>query len=408
MAEGAFSGSFVLHLDEEDGRTLVGFAPGPAGMAVLDLGRGMSLAVDFADPTTLVSCRADGWLRDDVLEVLVGTRAAQQVARVRQSDRPVRISDGDDIERERMRSGNWSAQPGNDEAMAFGVCAVLSSLAGDEQRHELVRAVAALELAEQSRLLPLPDDVTEGVADRARTRALDLLADGADAFEMLAERAPRTAARVRSLIRSVMADGPGDELRWRRISQEFDRLVRRRPTVRVSPALTSPRPSAMEPERVPKRVPERTVVDLKPNGLLIVHRTAETDDEATWVRVLQSPQLGLLAAAPLIRSGSRRRAELLVPPDLTLEQLVVEVTGDALPVTSTLEQIRRAIDLGRRAATLEALRSPRASEAWQACARAWSALDDPRRAQIASGHIGAQRARPASIAERVEQTIDAA
>jgi hypothetical protein len=371
---------------------------------VLDLGRGMSLAVDFADPTTLVSCRADGWLRDDVLEVLVGTRTAQQVAQVQKSDRPVRITDDDEMERERMRSGNWSARPGNPGAMAFGVCAVLSSLADDEQRHELVRAVAALELAEQSRLLPLPDDVMEGLADRARTRALDLLADGMDAFERLADRDPRTAARVRSMIRAVMTDDPSDELRWRRTSQEFDRLARPRPSVRAAPARKSASPYAMEPERVP----ERTVVDLKPNGLLIVHRTADTDDKAAWVRVLQSPQLSLLAAAPLIRSGSRQRAELLVPPDLTLEQLVVEVTSDALPVTSALEQIRRAIDLGRRAATLEALRSPRASDAWQSCANAWAALADPRRAQLALDHIGAERARPASIAERVGNMFDVA
>jgi hypothetical protein len=404
VVDGAFSGSFVLHLDEEDGRNLVGFAPGPAGMAVLDLGRGMSLAVDFADPTTLVSCRADGWLRDDVLEVLVGTRTARQVAQVRQSDRPVRIADDDEMERERMRSGNWSARPGNPVAMAFGVCAVLSSLTDDEQPHELVRAVAALELAEQSRLLPLPEDVGEGVVDRARTRALELLADGADGFEQLAARDPRTAARVRSLIRSVMTDDPGDELRWRRISQEFDRTARQRPTVAAAPARKSSRPYAMETERVP----ERTVVDLKPNGLLIVHRTSDTGDQATWVRVLQSPQLSLLAAAPLMRSGSRQRAELLVPPDLTLEQLVVEVTSDALPVTSTLGQIRRAIDLGRRASTLEALRSPRASDAWHACATAWSALDDPRRAQLASSHIGAERARSTSIAERVGSLIDVA
>jgi hypothetical protein len=362
------------------------------------------LAVDFADPTTLVSCRADGWLRDDVLEVLVGTRAAQRVAQVQQSDRPVRIADHDEMERERMRSGNWSARPGNPGAMAFGVCAVLSSLADDDQRHELVRAVAALELAEQSHLLPLPDDVVEGVADRARTRALDLLADGVDAFEQLAARDPRTAARVRSLIRSVMAADPGDELRWRRTSQEFARMARPRPSVRAAPARKSAPPSAMEPERVP----ERTVVDLKPNGLLIVHRTVETDDQATWVRVLQSPQLSLLAAAPLLRSGSRQRAELLVPPDLTLNQLVVEVTSDALPITSTLEQIRRAIDLGRRASTLEALRSPRASNAWHACATAWTALDDPRRAQLASSHIGADRTRSASIAERVGSVFDVA
>jgi hypothetical protein len=404
VVDGAFSGSFVLHLDEDDGRNLVGFAPGPAGMAVLDLGRGMSLAVDFADPTTLVSCRADGWLRDDVLEVLVGTRAAQRVAQVQQSDRPVRIADHDEMERERMRNSNWNGRPGNPVAMAFGVCAVLSSLTDDEQRHELVRAVAALELAEQSRLLPLPDDVVEDVANRARTRALDLLADGADAFEQLAERDPRTAARVRSLIRSVMADDPGDELRWRRISQEFDRRSRPRPSVRSAPARKSERPYALEPERVP----ERTVVDLKPNGLMIVHRPAETDDKATWVRVLQGPQLSLLAAAPLIRSGSRQRAELLVPPDLTLEQLVVEMTKDALPVTSTLEQIRRAIDLGRRAATLEALRSPRASDAWQSCAIAWSALGDPRRAQLALDHFGIGRSRSASIAERVESVFDVA
>lgn len=404
MVDGAFSGSFVLHLDEEDGRNLVGFVPGPAGMAVLDLGRGMSLAVDFADPTTLVSCRADGWLRDDVLEVLVGTRAAQRVAQVQQSDRPVRIADHDEMERERMRSGNFSAWPGDPGAMVFGACAVLSSLADDEQRHELVRAVAALELAEQSRLLPLPDDVVEGAADRARTRALDLLADGADAFEQLVERDPRTAARVRSLIRSVMAADPSDELRWRRIAQEFDRTARQRPTVAAAPARKSSRPYAMEPERVP----ERTVVDLKPNGLLIVHRTAETHDEAKWVRVLQSPQLSLLAAAPLMRSGSRQRAELLVPPDVTLEQLVVEVTSDALPVTSTLEQIRRAIDLGRRAATLDALRSPRASDAWQACASAWSALDDPRRAQLASAHVGAGRTRAPSTAERLWSALSIA
>lgn len=403
MVDGAFSGSFVLHVDEEDGRNLVGFAPGPAGMAVLDLGRGMSLAVDFADPTTLVSCRADGLLRDDVLELLVGTRAAQRVAQVQQSDRPVRIGGHDEMERERMRSGNWSARPGNPGAMTFGVCAVLSSLADDEQRYELVRAVAALELAEQSHLLPLPDDVVDGVAERARSQALGLLAAGADGFEQLAERDPRTAARVRSLIRSVMAADPDDELRWRRVFQEFDRPARQRPTVAAAPARKSARPYAIEDERVP----EGTVVDLRPNGLLIVHRTADTD-EATWVRVLQSPQLSLLATAPLMRSGSRQRAELLVPPDLTFEQLVVEVTSDALPVTSTLEQIRRAIDLGRRASTLEALRSPRASDAWQACAEAWSALDDPRRARLALGHTGAQRVRPPLITERVGNMLDAA
>lgn len=406
MADGAFSGSFMLHLDEDDGRTLVGFAPGPAGMAVLDLGRGMTLAVDFADPTTLVSCRADGWLRDDVLEVLIGAGAARQVSQVQQTDRPVRISDGSEVAREPNR--NRSDPSGGPMAMAFGTCAVLSSIADDEQRHELVRAVAALELADSIAALPLPVDVVEGVADRSRRRAIELLADGIEAFETLADNDPRSATRVRLLLNSAMKHDGADDLRLRPISSDFDRTIRRgQASTRVAAAPARAMPMATPDAAAPML--ERSMVDLRPKGLLVVHRLPAEEYAAAWVRVLRQPQLTLVAVAPLLRSGSRLRAELLVPPDLTVDQLVVELTNDPLPAAPTLSRIRQAIDLGRRAASLEALRSPHASEAWHACAAAWTALDDPRRAQLARRHsTGPRRSRRAAIAEHVARSVGAA
>ena len=412
MADAVFDGSFVLHVDDDDGRTLVGFAPGPAGMAVIDLGQGMSLAVDFADPATLVSCRADRWLRDDVLEVLIGARAAHQVSKVRQSDRPVRISDGSDAEREFNR--NLSEPPDNPVALAYGTCAVLSSIIDDEQQHELARASAALELADNIATLALPTDIIDDIADRTRQRAIELLTDSIDALEALADNDPRTARQLRSLLNQVMKDHGADDLRWRQIFTEFERTIRRtHPSTKAAaaPARAMPMrlPMPMRTTEAEVRVPERTVVDLKPNGLLVVHRPFTTDDETAWARVLQQPQLTLVAAAPLLRTRTRLRAELLVPPDLTLDQLIVEVTNDPLPTSSSLDTIRRAIDLGRRAASLETLHSPQAPDAWQACAAAWTALDDPRRAQLARQHsTSSARVRPASIAERVAHAIGAA
>ena len=57
MAEGAFNQSLVLHVDDDGEREVIGFAPGPAGVAEIELSPGTHLSVDYAEPTTLCSIR---------------------------------------------------------------------------------------------------------------------------------------------------------------------------------------------------------------------------------------------------------------------------------------------------------------------------------------------------------------
>lgn len=101
-------------------------------------------------------------------------------------------------------------------------------------------------------------------------------------------------------------------------------------------------------------------------------------------------------------------AELLVPPDLGLDQLSVEVTADPLPAVSSLLRVREAIKLGRRAASLQALGQRTARARWFECADAWTALGDHRRAELAQQYASSKSARRPLIAERVAAAISAA
>lgn len=103
------------------------------------------------------------------------------------------------------------------------------------------------------------------------------------------------------------------------------------------------------------------------------------------------------------------RADVLVSPECTFAALAVDMQVEPLPALSTADAIRRAVQLGRRAVELEALRQRSATAAWRQCSVAWQAIGDDRRSTMAINRAAATSVRRAvTLSERVQAAVGAA
>ena len=128
-------------------------------------------------------------------------------------------------------------------------------------------------------------------------------------------------------------------------------------------------------------------IEMTQPGLLSV--TVARGEGDRWVRVLRREGLILLALAPLSRSGLLDRAELVVPPDLVVDDLVVEIVDahaiDRVAVGA--DAIRAAVRAGREAARSERLGdTARARQQWRTCADLWTRAGDDSRASLARAY----------------------
>ena len=394
MSAPIYRESLVVHIDDAGERELVSFNAGPAGVAQVDLGNGVIVQVDFAEPSRLASIRIEPNARASTVEDLIGPERADAVLSMvpRADGRPRRMVGEDGPERERARRAGPSSLPrGTYESMRFGRVAVLQSMVDDPWAPDLVRATAALEVAvETAGDLGDRDSIAQ-LGGSAIERAAELL-DGADAdLSGWATAHPDVARDLHELCDNRAFTHP-------LIARAADVLASTAPPDHGDIAAARSSPSVVE-------MPG-SHVDLKPSGRMVVRSADLSGDQ--WVRVVRKDSLVLLALAPMMVTASGVMAEVIVPPDLTLADMEVDITAAPLPVpASSLARVTRAVQLGRDAVALHVVGQwQRSRTRWVECARAWRELGDTTRAQIAARYADGEYEpqRGATLAERVRQT----
>jgi hypothetical protein len=378
MDEPIYEDAFVLRVDDDGERELTGFVGGPAGVSELQLDESTYLSVDTADPFTLASLRCTRATHFGLLLSLFGKEVANRLLVEPPGAAAVRVG------RRREDPTRRSSLPGGGpEAYELGGAVSLAGLASDPTRHELIRGTAALELAGQAAFLPLPDHVREQLVDTWVARGADLVASGTDVLPDLSTAGGAMIVRLDDVLESA-ARGISNvvPIRVLRALADVREVIEdlRGGGSEMSEIVSAGLPPATPagPEEL-----EPLLIDLRPAGRLVVHRAKAENVDGGWVRVLAAGSSTLIAIAPFEDAGQRWRADLIVPPDLGLGHLQVDVTDDPLPARSKLEATRRAIRLGRAAVAYEVVHHRRTAEAWRRCAEAWRELGDPRRATLA-------------------------
>lgn len=390
MAEGAFHQSLVLHVDDDGEREVIGFAPGPAGVAEIELAPGTHLSVDYAVPTTLCSIRTTRAADPRVIAALIGDDAGEIVMSTPPTDRPVRI------ELSGRRRFSNDPEIVNRKAREFGLAAVLASLVDDATRHELARGVAGLELAEQLARVDVPEWASEWMTDTAHVRAIALLQDGIDALARAEAIGPGALDQVSRLLGEVPDRSPV-VLQARELRREI------RSVSRLSTAAAAARPSpAMAPP-----IAERMAAPIP----LPVGRFPARFDAAsagTWARLIDSSSLELVAIAPITTERGETRADLLVSPMLAWSRLEPDARAHPLAAVDSVADVRAAVRQGRRAMEAEAVHRQAAGDAWRVCAQAWRDLGDEHRAILADRHAMRSVRRQPMLNERLARIVGAA
>ncbi|MFM7065156.1 MAG: hypothetical protein ACKO04_16975 [Actinomycetes bacterium] len=388
---------------------------GPAGTSAVELPDGTVWEVDHADPGVLVSLRFDGELEmsrlardllgdkrfDLVCAELDAQRAAKRPGATLRAVVPGR----------RAALNNALAQRrsvSRGPARLLGGSVVSADLMGDPTLPAVVRAAAGLELLSQLRdgaseqlLGHLRPDTVGRVAELARAVAPDDVAALGPRLDKPVHRLHAMAGWARGEfseldlpLRQFMDlldgyDGFRGDAAALRASRPWAPLM----LERQSPGSTFGAPDgswAGEVHGAPVLPPDEFQrIERDGPGQVVVH--VGRHHEGRWVRVLRVSGLTPLAVAPLEPDGVLLRARVVVPPDLDLEDLMVEVL-DETELTAgprPLALVRGAVETGRNAARLERLGQPDlAAGAWMECARLWALAEDPGRASLAERRAG--------------------
>lgn len=181
---------------------------------------------------------------------------------------------------------------------------------------------------------------------------------------------------------------PSDELAMRRMARSAFPNARAAATSEPAPefaALARHTIDSIIAEATPpflEPVPDHHV-SLAYGGRLTVRSFRPRADE--WLRVLHVQTLVLVALVPMLEDDDGDwGAEALIPPDLDVTDIVIEITRDPLPSETAMVRTREAIHLGREAVLAGARNKAfRARELWRLAARAWEELGDTTRARLA-------------------------
>lgn len=144
------------------------------------------------------------------------------------------------------------------------------------------------------------------------------------------------------------------------------------------------------------------------DGLPLV--TVPRDDGERWVRVMRRDGLVTLGLAPLTRDSLMDSAEVVVPPDVRIGDLEIDVVvadgvASGAPAQSGTAAIRSATLAGRDAARLERLgHRGRAAAEWARCGRLWDLAGDEARARLAHTYSACQQ-RPRRLRARAQVPV---
>ncbi|MBU6215657.1 MAG: hypothetical protein KGR17_03555 [Acidobacteria bacterium] len=419
--------------------------PGPAGTAVVSFPDGSSWTVDEADPSRLVAIhlpdRTDRAWR--IVRRLLGPGADELQARAEfgDDDAPRRRSADRTPPRPYRTPVRRSGGPMELAALA-GAMVVSADVSASRSEPLLVRIAAAVTLAGQLRFVPELDvfdpvdgpalDMAEGLAPLVRPEQLDLLRE--DVREELSVAITRVAGDRPNLgnlarrlldgtgvddaigpesgsdqfaVAAMMADFPESDFpafEYRDGFPDLAAAVRAGsewPRVQTAELLVEQPDGSQEAHAVS--------VEWVEDLLLRVAVPASVDVE--WIGVLRASDLLQMAFAPVAEStglrlapgapdGGSRSAAIVVPSGYSVSDLrfVAGSAGSSAgssvdgTAASAAERFREAVESGRSAAQLTraALSEqpgewpPEVESAWEECARAWGAADDPSRRKLAS------------------------
>jgi len=415
MAESVYPAPFQA--TSRDGQTeLQGEPFGPAGTSSLELSDGTVWEVDHAEPTQLVSLLLEGDLeRSTLARDLLGAerfdwtcaqldaqRAAKKPGKRLQAGVPGDPSDVWGTSSPRFRGSN-------DLAALVGTAVLMADMSTDESLSPLVRLAAGLEFVVRVRdgyLGSLFEGAVGPMVDQLYDIALQV---GPDDFEELGRQAEKPLHRFESIVRWVRQEVPSLELPLRQVSELMSRRVggggglvgnaggfvgdgvassmRMRTTLLAMPDAMSDVDSFGAPP------PEDFIeIDMPEAGQVVVRVSRQ--HEGKWVRIVKTAGLVPLALVPLVEDGMLLEALAVVPSDLEVPDLVVEVVepDQAVRPERPLRLVGAAVEAGRAAARYERLGRPDdASDAWRECSRLWSDAGDPGRASLAEARAHGSR-----------------
>lgn len=430
-----FSGSQVVvsmsEIELTGALSLVSFQPGPAGISTADIGDGISVDVDFAEPGRL--CSLDLPLNGLSVEggQLDGLISAEGRLLIRDL---IANSAGNDLRRTSL-GPDWSRRSRSinfgEGATAAGRILTAIDVGDDFDEHPLVRAIARFEVFEAVRM----DDsfVSADRLDGSIGYAVAAIENDLQGEQVLTRLDPdqyrqlvgivsaggrvhpRFGVRISKHIVGLLGDnfrdngrgifersrdGSGtDQVRVEALSDATADLadIGSSPGSNQLGQLTdqtensAPFGEATSPGST--RSTASMTAWLSSSGRLEVFFTEKPNDD--WIKVFD-PNLSLIAAVPIIKRGSRSggwHAQAVIPKELSAEDVNIAVTSD--PGTRSGDQFERIIDavvVGQSATRLAAAgRTAEASAQWKICAALWNELGDATRSNMAVAYAGGER-----------------
>lgn len=383
MSGPAYTQSLTVHFDD-DGFDLVSRTPGPAGSVELNLVSDVSIAVDFADPSSLTAIRVNGDEVPDVLADLIGQERTERLGNLERNSlgKAARLSPVDsESEFPTFRRGMGS-QPTRRGPVGreLGALSRLRSIGEDEDVAELVRATAVLEFV--TRAAEYDYEVAELVQTSIEDVGLaaHLLEGLDDDFRTLSTRDPKTAIQLAGLC--ARFESEFDSLRQARDVlmnpiPQYDERLGDHAELASAGYLYAP-PDFDYEARI-----RLSAVTLRDGGRLSARVTEFEED--WWLRVALEGTQVLLALVPLLERGDRASVEALLPTDVALNEIDLTLTNSPLTtVTSSIDAVMKAVNLGRAAVRASLIRRHwEQDERWRKCAEAWEAAGDLQRANRA-------------------------
>lgn len=376
---------------------------GPAGASSVQLPDGSIWVVDHLDPSRLVGLEIVG--SDPAASpLLIAAFGADEAMRLvdeaerTSSDGFAVVQSAPSVSRRRRAWPGAAA----DEA---GRLVVLHNLAADALLDALARVVSAVELANLAPITPGGDLLAASVLDllgMADSLAMEVDDEALEVFGPAA-RSRLSAAlyelerqfngfgltHLGRLAEQLRRAGPDD-------TSEADDFWRDAELV-VSAAMAYEDADAYDLDERSRfwRVDNEDAMSHDVAGEPVIERVERAVIRVTthgppadrWVKVLRRESLVLLGQAPLRDHEQGAAAEVLVPPDTPNEHLEVRLVGVhelAGEAERPLDAMRRAVRLGRAAATAERVGDIRSAWGrWEQCSRAWRTAGDLDRARLA-------------------------